>query len=242
MKNKMAKSLILLATICAAFNVDIYCQQRSIGADKQLTMEEEHEGWKLLFDGKTHSGWSGVYKATFPEQGWEIKDGVLTIFGKKGGDIITERKYGDFDLKIEFRVKVQEANSGIKYYVFERENKKGQALGLEFQTSNSHPGTHLKTALGSVYDILPAKEKNVHPAPSGEWNQVRIVSKDHRVQHWLNGKKILQYRRGGKKFRKGVANSKFKEIENFGEADEGFILLQDHGDEVAFRNIKIREL
>jgi len=242
MRNIMLKSLVLLAIISAAFNMDSYGQQSSHDAANPLTMEEQNEGWELLFDGKTSSGWRGVNKATFPEQGWEIKDGVLTVLGKKGGDILTEKKYGDFDLKIEFKVKAQEANSGIKYYVFERENKKGQALGLEFQTSNSHPGTHLETALGSVYDILPAKESKVHPAPSGEWNQVRIVSKDNRVQHWLNGEKILQYKRGGKKFRKGVANSKFKNIENFGEADEGFILLQDHGDEVSFRNIKIREL
>jgi hypothetical protein len=242
MRNKISKSIILLAAICAVFLADCYCQETSIGAENQLSTEELKEGWVLLFDGRTSSGWRGVNKAEFPEAGWEIKDGVLTVLGKKGGDILTDRKYGDFDLKIEFKVKEQEANSGVKYYVFERENKKGQALGLEFQTSNSHPGTHLETALGSVYDILPAKEKHVHPAPSGEWNQVRIVSKDKRVQHWLNGKKILQYRRGGKKFRKGVASSKFNNIENFGEADEGFILLQDHGDEVSFRNIKIREL
>jgi len=113
MRNKMLKSLILLATICAAFYMDSYCQQSSHVATNHLTMEEQNEGWELLFDGKTSSGWRGVNKATFPEQGWEIKDGVLTVLGKKGGDILTERKYGDFDMKIEFKVKAQEATSNI---------------------------------------------------------------------------------------------------------------------------------
>jgi hypothetical protein len=219
-----------------------HSQQTSGNKINELTPEEKNAGWVLLFDGKTSSGWRGANKATFPETGWEIKDGILTVLGQKGGDIITEKKYGDFDLKIEFRVKEQKANSGIKYYVLENEYQEGKTLGLEFQTANSHPGTHLITTLGSLYEILPPKEKLLHPATAGEWNQVRIVSKNNKVQHWLNGYKILQYKRGGKKFSEGVLNSKFKEIRNFGEVAEGHILLQDHNDETSFRNIKIREL
>jgi hypothetical protein len=124
----------------------------------------------------------------------------------------------------------------------ENEYQEGKTLGLEFQTENSHPGTHLISSLGSLYEILPPKEKLIHPAPDGEWNQVRIVSKNNKVQHWLNGYKILQYKRGGKKFREGVLRSKFKEIKNFGEVAKGHILLQDHNDVTSFRNIKIREL
>ena len=217
-------------------------QQVSETNINELSQAEKDAGWVLLFDGKTSAGWRGANQDAFPEKGWEIKDGALTVLGEKGGDIITEKQYGDFDLKIEFRVNEQKANSGIKYYVLENGYREGETLGLEFQTSNSHPGTHLITALGSVYEILAADEDLVHPAPSGEWNQVRIVSKNKKVQHWLNGHKILEYERGGKAFREGVASSKFKDIANFGEVEKGHILLQDHNDVVSFRNIKIREL
>ena len=242
MKLSIFKYHVLLLAIGFLVSTKSPCQHLSGNNINELTLEEKNSGWVLLFDGKTSYGWRGANKDYFPEKGWEIKDGILTVLGEKGGDIITKRKYGDFDLHIEFRVKEQKANSGIKYYVLENEYQEGKALGLEFQTANSHPGTNLITALGSLYEILPAKEKFVHPAPAGEWNKVRIVSKDNKVQHWLNGYKILQYKRSGKKFREGVLNSKFKEIKNFGEVTEGDILLQDHNDEVSFRNIKIREL
>jgi len=235
MKISRIKYYILFVVIGFLISVESNCQHN------ELTQNEKNNGWVLLFDGKTNSGWRGTNKESFPEKGWIIEDGILTVLGEKGGDIITEKKYRDFDLRIEYRVKEQKANSGIKYYVLENEYQEGKALGLEFQTANSHPGTKLKTSLGSLYDILPPKEKFVHPSPSGEWNQVRIVSKNGRVQHWLNGYKILQYRRGGKRFREGISNSKFKDIKNFGEVAKGHILLQDHNDEVSFRNIKIRE-
>jgi len=242
MKFSILKYHILFITIGFLISEKSHSQLPSSENLNELTANEKNSGWVLLFDGKTSAGWRGANKDHFPEKGWVIKDGILTVLGEKGGDIITEKKYGDFELYLEFRVQEQKANSGIKYYVLENEYQEGKALGLEFQTSNSHPGTHLITALGSLYDILPAKEKFVHPAPAGEWNQVRIISKNNKVQHWLNGYKILQYKRGGKKFREGVLNSKFKEIKNFGEASEGHVLLQDHNDEVSFRNIKIREL
>jgi hypothetical protein len=210
--------------------------------ENKLTKKEKDAGWILLFDGKTSNGWRGANKEKFPNKGWEIKDGMLTVLGEKGGDIVTQEKYGDFDLHIEFKVNKQNANSGIKYYVLENEYRKGSTLGLEFQTANSQPVGDPKKALGALYDILPARAKFVHFNPAGEWNQVRIVSKKNKVQHWLNGHKVLQYKRGGKKFRKGVSQSKFKSIKNFGEANKGHILLQDHNDKVSFRNIKILEL
>ena len=232
---------LILSSICCFLLANSNAQEKH-PVINQLTENEKKEGWVLLFDGMTSSGWRGANKKSFPEKGWEIKNGVLTVLGIDGGDIITEKMYGDFDLKIEFQVKEQRANSGVKYYVLENEYEQGSVIGLEFQTSNSHPGTNLRTALGSVYDILPAKEKLVHPLPSGEWNTVRIISKNKKVQHWLNGYKILKYKRGGKAFRKGVASGKFKDIKNFGEVERGHILLQDHSDQVSFRNIKIREL
>ena len=191
-----------------------------------------------MFDGRTSAGWRGANKSAFPEKGWEISDGVLTVLGEKGGDIVTEKQFGDFDLSLEFK-NTPGANSGVKYYVLEGGYRKGQVLGVEFQTADTGSDRNDTKSIGSAYDILRADVKEVKPA--GEWNHMRIVSKDKIVQHWLNGYKILEYERGGAAFRQGVATSKFKDIKNFGEAPRGHILLQDHGNEVSFRNIKIRE-
>jgi hypothetical protein len=237
---KATYSLIVLPCILILSAVS-YGQDQAGAEINQLTQEELKEGWVLLFDGNTSVGWRGANKAGFPEKGWKIHDGILSVTGEKGGDIITEKKYADFDLRLEFRVREQRANSGIKYYVLENGYREGSTLGLEFQTANGHPGERPKTALGSLYDILPVDEEALHPAPNGEWNQVRIVSNNNRVEHWLNGYKVLEYERGGKAFRKGISESKFRDIKDFGEAEEGHILLQDHNYEVSFRNIKIRE-
>lgn len=232
----------MLLACCFMVSAESFSQSDKKTKANKLSKEEKKSGWVLLFDGKTSEGWRGANKENFPEKGWKIADGMITVTGEKGGDIITEKKYADFDLMIEFKVTEQKANSGIKYYVLENEYQEGKALGLEFQTANSHPGTKLLTTLGSLYEILPPDESLVHPKEAGEWNQVRIVSEKKMVQHWLNGNKILEYERGGELFRKGVSESKFKEIKDFGEAESGYILLQDHNHVVSFRNIKILEL
>ena len=249
MKFKFTVYQIMLALIGCSISVTSLAQQIVVSNDNQLTQKEKEAGWELLFDGKTSTGWKGANKDSFPEQGWEVKDGVLSVLGTKGGDIITEKMYGDFDLKVEFRAKEQEANSGIKYYVLENEYRPGETLGLEFQTAYSYKeggtypgGPYPKGALGSLYEIIAAEGKLIHPNPIGEWNQARIISKNNKVEHWLNGYKILEYKRGGKAFREGVANSKFKDIKNFGEVEKGHILLQDHDYFVSFKNIKIRKL
>lgn len=247
MKCKFSVYQAMLVLIGCSISVTSLAQQIIVNNDNQLTQKEKEAGWTLLFDGKTHSGWRGANKVSFPEQGWEVKDGVLSVLGTKGGDIITEKMYGDFDLKFEFRANEQGANSGIKYYVLENEYRPGKTLGLEFQTAYSdeslkklrdNPGSK---SLGSLYEILAPKGKRLYPNPIGEWNQARIISKNNKVEHWLNGYKILVYKRGGKAFTEGVAKSKFKDIRNFGKVEKGHILLQDHNSFVSFRNIKIRE-
>ena len=219
----------------------------------RLTQEEiKQKGWKMLWDGKTTNGWKGAKLDKFPDKGWEIKDGVLTVLAANGeessagGDIVTVDQYGDFELKLDFKI-TEGANSGIKYYVDTNLNKgKGSAIGLEYQILDDarHPDAKLgnhkgSRTLASLYDLIAASpDKIVNPV--GEWNHAYIVSGNNKVEHWLNGVKVLEYKRGSKEFRKLVAESKYKVWPHFGEAKTGNILLQDHGNRVSFRNIKIR--
>ncbi|GAA4402097.1 hypothetical protein GCM10023187_16970 [Nibrella viscosa] len=222
-----------------------------------LTGAEKKAGWKLLFDGKTTTGWRGAYKESFPTAGWSVQDGTLTIEKKDGresqnaGDIVTTGEYGDFDLTFEFRL-TEGANSGLKYFVAEHTPKPaGSAYGLEFQVldDDKHPdakmGRNGNRTIGSLYDLIPAAKDKV-VKPMGEWNQGRVLSKGSHVEHWLNGKKVLEYERGSEAFRQLVGQSKYSAASynangRFGEAPKGHILLQDHGDRVSFRNLKIRE-
>lgn len=215
-----------------------------------LSEQEKAEGWELLFDGKTTNGWRGAHKDTFPNVGWVIDDGAFTVLAsdgresQNGGDIVTVDEYSNFDLKLEFKL-TEVANSGIKYFVTEKEQPNGSAIGLEYQILDDerHPDAKLgnhegSRTLASLYDLIKAENKTVKPM--GEWNEARIVSQGTHVEHWLNGKKVLEYERRSEAFRKLVAVSKYKIWENFGEATQGHILLQDHGDKVSFRNIKIK--
>jgi hypothetical protein len=217
-----------------------------------LTDYEKKQGWKLLFDGVSTAGWRGVNKDKFPEKGWEVKDGVLSVLGSEGkestngGDIVTTDEYANFELTFEFRI-TEGANSGVKYYVTEKEKTQGSAIGLEYQILDDvrHPDAKMgrdgNRTLSSLYDLIPAA-KDKRPNAIGNWNTGRIVSKGTHVEHWLNGFKVVEYERGSKEFRDLVAISKYKVWENFGEAPKGRILLQDHGNNVSFRNIKIKNL
>lgn len=220
----------------------------------QLTIDEAKNGWKLLWDGKTTNGWRGARLDSFPDKGWEMKDGVLTVLSSggeesaAGGDIVTTDVYGDFELKVDFKL-TEGANSGIKYYVNTDLNKgPGSSIGLEYQILDDerHPDAKLgnhegSRTLASLYDLIKADPDK--PAnPIGEWNTAHIISKDNHVEHWLNGMKVLEYERGSDDFKKLVSESKYVVWPNFGEAPNGPILLQDHGDRVSFKNIKIKTI
>jgi hypothetical protein len=218
-----------------------------------LSEQEKQNGVQLLWDGKTTAGWRGIYKKDFPDEGWKIEDGVLTVLpsnGKEegfGGDIVTDKEYGAFALQFEFRL-TEGANSGVKYFVKETYDTNGKSgIGLEYQLLDDarHPDAKLgrngDRTIGSLYDLIPApKDKIVEPI--GEWNHARIVSQGNHVEFWLNGRKTVEFERGSPAFREAVELSKFKDIPNFGEWADGHILLQDHGNEVSFCNVKIREL
>ncbi|MGB3150068.1 MAG: DUF1080 domain-containing protein [Maribacter sp.] len=219
-----------------------------------LGLTEIQRGWKMLWDGKTTEGWRGARLDEFPEKGWEIKDGVLSVLASNGGeseaggDIVTKEKYGDFELMADFKI-TEGANSGIKYYVDTDLNKgPGSSIGLEYQVLDDarHPDAKLGNHEGSrtaasLYDLIKADE-NKHMNPIGEWNTAHIISKDNHVEHWLNGMKVLEYERKSDDFKKLVSESKYVKWPNFGESETGHILLQDHGDLVSFKNIKIKPI
>jgi hypothetical protein len=221
--------------------------------DGKLGNVEQTQGWKYLFDGKTTAGWRSAKGESFPEQGWIIEDGLLSVLdsgGKEsaaGGDIITVDTYSDFELQLEFKL-TPGANSGIKYFVDPQLNKgPGSAIGLEYQLlddlrhSDAKAGSHAGSrTLASLYDLIAADNKD--PRPIGQWNHARIISKGSHVEHWLNGRKVLEYERRTEEFRKLVEESKYKVWPGFGEWDQGHILLQDHGNAVSFKNIKVRPL
>ena len=223
-----------------------------INTKNKLTIKEQKNGWKMLWDGKTTTGWRGAKLTQFPKSGWKINNGDLTVQASNGGessaggDIVTTESYGDFELKVDFKLS-SGANSGIKYYVDTNINKgPGSSIGLEYQILDDdlHPdakkGSHKGSrTVSSLYDLIQANP-NKPIKPIGEWNSAYITSKKGHVEHWLNGVKVLEYERGSANFLKLVSESKYVKWPNFGTLTNGKILLQDHGDKVSFRNIKIK--
>lgn len=211
-----------------------------------LSEVERKQGWRLLWDGKSAAGWRSAKSDAVPSRGWRMKDGELTVTGGGGGDIVTEESFSAFELQLDFQL-TPGANSGIKYFVGD-----GEAVGLEYQLldderhADARQGKDGNRTLASLYDIQPRGRlmTNVGIAPKvGEWQHARIVAKaDGSVEHWLNGVQVLSFNRNSEDFRNRVAASKFKSVDTFGGMERGRILLQDHGDEVRFRSIKIRSL
>lgn len=218
-----------------------------------LDADEKAQGWRLLWDGKTTKGWRGAKGKGFPAQGWSMSNGELSVLAKGGGgDIMTDEEFGAFELQLDFKVSAG-ANSGIFYFLTSPHDPASNApLGLEYQILDDerHPDAKLgidgNRTLASLYDILPRAKlmTNVGIAPKVDvWQHARIVARaDGSVEHWLNGVKVLTFDRRSADYRAHVAASKFKATPAFGEAPRGRIMLQDHGDAVAFRSIKIRSL
>lgn len=208
-------------------------------ANNRLSPMERQEGWKLLFDGTSTAGWRG-YRARTAPSGWQVRDGALTRVAS-AGDLITDGTYDDFELQLAWKV-APGGNSGIMYRVTEDADHTYET-GPEMQVLDDarHPdGRSRLTAAGAVYGLYPAPEGVVKPA--GEWNQARIVARGPHVEHWLNGVRVAQYELGSPDWERRVQAGKFARWPGYGRAKRGHIALQDHGDWVAYRDIKIREL
>jgi len=243
----MKKLNFIVVTLLLASVISGNAQKSS--PDNVLSKKEIRKGWKLLFDGKTSEGWMNARTKTFPANGWEIRDGTLTINPSTktkggGGDIVTVDKFRNFELSVDFKY-AKGANSGIKYFVDTESNNGSRAsIGCEYQILDDriHPdakaGVGGNRTLAGLYDLIAPREKK----DNGEevWNNAKIVVNGNKVQHWLNGQLTVEYERGNPAWKELVAKSKFKDIQGFAEVEEGRILLQDHGDVVSFKNIKIR--
>ncbi len=230
----MIRSLAL--TLCSAF----LALNAFAGEPNTLTDGEKAFGWKLLFDGKTTAGWVGIGKEAFPDKGWSVQDGVLTLSkAAKAGDIVTRDSYTNFELTWEWKISAA-GNSGLKYNL----PNPAKNVGFEYQMidDEGHPdgqkgGRSHQTA--GLYDLIePAADKKTKPI--GEWNESRLLVRGNHVEHWLNGAKTVEFEIGSDALKEAVAKSKYKKVEKFGEKIASPILLQDHGDEVAVRSIKIR--
>jgi hypothetical protein len=233
------KALSFLLLVCALVSFARAADEKPVA----LTDEEQKAGWKLLFDGVSTKGWRGLGRAEFPAQGWEVADGCLHHKPKGGGgDITPDQAFENFELSIEFKIAAK-GNSGIKYRVAEQTGQTG-AFGCEYQVLDDDgmaEGKKGKVSTASLYEVFaPNDAKKLKPA--GEFNDARIVVQGEHTEHWLNGAKVVECEVNSDAWKAAVALSKFKGNPKFGTVKKGQICLQDHGDEVWFRSIKIREL
>lgn len=241
MKSKNQCRIGLFLVMILFFNLSVNSQNKRNQSKEKKQI--------VLFNGTSTDAWKDIKSDNFPENGWVVKDGVLTVLPKTdkqegGHDIITKEQFSNFELELEVRLS-EGANSGVKYMVVDSyPGKKGQYLGLEYQLIDNE--NHADALLGrdgnrkmaTLYDIYPVAGK-LKINPPGKWNKVKIIVDWNHVEHWLNGKKAVEYNRDSDNYKEMVRLSKYNELKDFGEQEKGHILLQGHGNEVSFRNIKI---
>jgi hypothetical protein len=226
----------------AAGEVTLGTAWADVRTHNTLSEAEQAAGWELLFDGASTLGWHAWGKKTPPAAGWSVKEGTLTFTpGTAGGDVATDGEYGDFELSLEWRV-APGGNSGIMYRATEDHTYPWET-GREFQVlddARHADGKKPKTRAGCMYDMFPCAYDVSRPA--GEWNHARIVAKGTAIEHWLNGYKVVDTDTQGLEYRTAYQASKFTKMPDYGTTMKGRISLQDHGDVVSYRNIKIRRL
>lgn len=247
---KMSFTVLLCALLMSACTQkenndnDAQVENESNG-ENTLTQSEKEEGWQLLFDGKSMENFKGFRKDDVPSA-WQIEDGAITLAGEGGGDLVTKEQYKNFEFSIDWKVS-EGGNSGIMYHVSEDtvyHNTYNSGPEMQVLDDERHPdakrGVNGNRQAGALYDLIPLSAPAVKPA--GQWNTARLLVKDGHVEHWLNGKKVVEYEIGSPEWDSLIQKSKFAPMKGFGREGEGHIALQDHGDKVWFRNIKIREL
>ncbi|MGE9266462.1 MAG: 3-keto-disaccharide hydrolase [Verrucomicrobiales bacterium] len=222
----MKIALVMLGSLAPLFGGEL----------NALSAEEKEAGWKLLFDGKSAEHWRNFKKEGVSEK-WEVKDGALVWTEKGAGDIITKEQFDAFELTLDYKIS-KGGNSGLMYHVLETAGTPWQT-GPEIQIQDNVDG-HDPQKAGWLYQLYPADIDATKPA--GEWNTLRILITPEKCVHWMNGKKYVEYVKGSKDWDERVAKSKFHKFEGFGKATKGHICLQDHGNVVSYRNIKIREV
>jgi len=242
---------VLLALLSVSLSAPALAKSKEAApaaAPNTLTSKEKAAGWKLLFDGKTTKGWRSFKSSPFPAEHWVAKDGALEcVGGKKVTDIVTDEEFDSFEFAWDWKMS-EKGNSGVKYLVDEAMSQKGNdGIGFEYQLldDDKHPdakkGKDGDRTAGSLYDLIPAaKDKKLNPV--GEWNESRLVVDGNHVEHWLNGVKVVSFERFSPEMKALIAGSKYKDIPGFGETKKGHLLLQDHGNKIDFRNLKIRAL
>jgi hypothetical protein len=248
-----------LSPIALAVVVCVFAGSAAAQRPNQLTAAERAAGWRLLFDGTSLAGWRGLGYDSVPTVHWRVVDGAIakTPSAKvrrqadgqpvAGGDLMSIESFRDFELAFEWRV-TPGANSGVKYNVSEELSlahaANHAALGFEYQVLDDalHPDNKIATHLaGALYDIIaPSSAKRLSSV--GQWNSARIVLRGNHGEHWLNGVKVVEFDLGTPRLDSLLERSKYRPIPRFAERRRGHIVLQDHGDQVYFRDIKIREL
>lgn len=226
----------MISPLVAALSFVTSCENEAPTASKESTGNAQNENWEVLFDGKDLSQFRNFKKQDVNEK-WQVKDGVFTLTKGGGGDLITKKQYGSFELKLDYKIS-KGGNSGIMYHVTEEENTPWRT-GPEVQIlDNAHSNETQKASW--LYGLYPATIDAAKPA--GEWNSVHIIITPEKCVHYFNGKKYVEYVKGSEDWDKKVAASKFSKFPKFGKATKGHICLQDHGNVVSFRNVKVKDL
>jgi hypothetical protein len=232
-------SAVLIALVGSTFGAEETTKKKDKSAKKEKTKKEKFE---ILFDGKSTDKWRGYKRQDFPAMAWAVEDGALKTNPKADPvDIVTKESYDNFDLQFEWRV-TPGANSGV-IYLMNEDFDEAWNTGPEYQILDDEKhadGKNPKTSAAALYALIAPRDKELKPV--GEWNQGRILVQDKHVEHYLNGKKVVEYDLGSPALEALISKSKFASMPKFAKLETGHIALQHHHDEVAYRNVKVRRL